>query len=62
MEQIKKREEIEKSFVPKEVIPEKIEPQVFTLDPKVNTFDELDISDKLKQILRECGFEKLTNI
>jgi len=62
MEQRAKREEIEKAFVPKEVVPEKKEAQVFTIEKEVNTFAELDISDKLKQILKENNFEKLTNI
>jgi len=54
--------QIEKEFVPKEEEPEKRENNVFTVDPNISNFEHLQISDKLKQILKENGFEKLTNI
>lgn len=48
--------------MPEEKIPEKKEAEVWTVDKEINNFSELAISDKLKQILAENGFEKLTNI
>lgn len=38
------------------------EPEVFVLDKEVQNFKDLPINDKLKQILSECGFDKLTHI
>lgn len=60
--EISKKKEIEDNFVPKEVEPEKKAPDVFTADPEINAFSDLKISDKLKQILDENKFSKLTNI
>jgi superfamily II helicase len=54
--------ELEKSFVPKEVEPVKKKAEVFTVDSSITEFAQLEISDKLKQVLKENGFEKLTNI
>ena len=48
--------------MPAEVEPEKKAAVVFTADPKINTFSDLRISDKLKQVLAENNFSKLTNI
>ena len=36
--------------------------EAFTVDLNVNKFEDLKINDKLKQVLKEGGFEKLTNI
>ena len=36
--------------------------EVFVVDENVNKFEDLKINDKLKQILKESGFENLTNI
>ena len=49
--------QIEKDFVPKEVVPETKVNQVFTVDESISKFEHLEISDKLKQILKENSFE-----
>lgn len=48
--------------MPQEAVPEKKEAKVFSVDPSVSLFEHLEINDKLKQVLRENNFEKLTNI
>lgn len=60
--EIAERKALEEAFVPAEVEPEKKTAVVFTADPDVNTFSDLKISEKLKQILAENNFSKLTNI
>jgi len=57
-----KLREIEKDFVPAEIVPEAKPAAVFSIDPTVKEFKDLAISDKLKQILDENGFSKLTEI
>jgi superfamily II DNA/RNA helicase len=42
--------------------PEAKPAEVFAIEDSVNKFEDLKINDKLKQILKENSFEKLTNI
>lgn len=56
---VQKTEAVEEE-IKEDVVPEPLAPKVFCED--ANKFDDLPINDKLKQVLKENGYDQLTKI